>query len=258
MLLSALLYSCKKDGVQVIDEKVDASTTAQIKYFNFGVNAPSANFYANNVKVSGISSATGTESTSGTISGGVYPSSNYSYLAAGTYTFKAQLPSSLTVDPNLAIANLSATVENNKYYSLYLCGLYNTTDKKSDVFIVEDKLPAVDYNVAYVRFVNTVPNAASGINLYVRNTLITPAIDFLVATNIPYKGASEFVPVPVGTYELYGRYPNATTVNVITRNGTSSVAFAGGKVYTIGARGDISVTSTTATNRAQFDNTSNR
>jgi hypothetical protein len=41
----------------------------------------------------------------------------------------------------------------------------------------------------------------------------------------------------------------------VTRAG---VSLFGGHVYTIGARGDITITSTTATNRPFLDNTSNR
>lgn len=255
LLLSTISYSCKKNGVQVIDQTIEAGSP-QIKYFNFSVNAPSINFYASGTKVSAALSATGTESTSGVNSGGVYPASNYSVLKAGSYVFEARLPSTATADPDLSIASLNGAVESNKFYTLYLCGLY--TNKKSDAFIIEDKLPAVDYNVAYVRFVNTVPNATSNLSLYAHNTLAATGVDMLVADNVAYKGASGFVPVPVGTYVLFARYPSAPTVNVISRNGTSSVAFVGGKVYTIGSRGDITVTAATATNRPQLDNTSNR
>jgi hypothetical protein len=260
VLFAAILNSCTKNDLINIDHPLP--TSAQIKYYNFGVNAPSVNYYANGVKVAATSSATGTESTAGITSGSVYPVSNYSLLAAGTYEIKAQLPSTVTTDPNLVINTFNATLENNKYYSYYTCGLYNTTAKKADAFMIEDKLPAIDYNVAYVRFVNTVPNATTNLNLWVRNTLIIPSTDVLVATNIPYKGASEFVAVPTGTYELYARYPTTPTVNTITRNGTiggATVAFAPGKVYTISSRGDITVsTAGTATNRPQLDNTANR
>ncbi|HEY8784009.1 MAG TPA: DUF4397 domain-containing protein [Mucilaginibacter sp.] len=257
MLLSTLIYSCKKNTIRIIDQKVDGST-AQIKYFNFGVNAPSINFYANGVKVSATSSATGVESKSGTVYGGVFPSLNYSLIAGGTYTFKGQIPSTATTDADLAILSLSGTVENGKYYSFYACGLYNTTAKTSDAFMVEDKLPAIDTTVAYVRFVNTIPNAPSDLGLYAKNT--TTLTETTVATSIAYKTASDFVSVPVGFYELYARYPAAPTVNVISRNSTTNgaVSFVGGKVYTIGARGDITVVSSTAANRPLLDNTPNR
>ena len=46
-----------------------------------------------------------------------------------------------------------------------------------------------------------------------------------------------------------------TRIPWVTRTG---VSFLGGRIYTIGARGDITVTSTTATNRPILDNTANR
>lgn len=259
LLLGLCIYSCKKNAVQVIATKIDASTTAQIKYFNFGVNSPSVNFYANNVKVSGISSATGLENTVGTLSGSVFPASNYSYIAAGKYTIKAQIPSTATVDANAIIASVAnASLENGKYYSLYTNGIYNITAKTTDAFIIEDKIPALDTSKAYVRFVNTIPNATSSLSLYAKD--VNRLTETAVATNIAYTSASEFVPLPVGIYELYARNPATPTVNLISRNGTTngSVSFVGGKVYTIGARGDITVTSTTATNRPLLDNTANR
>jgi hypothetical protein len=60
--------------------------------------------------------------------------------------------------------------------------------------------------------------------------------------------------VPNGTYDLSTRYAGVTT-NAITR---AAVSFSAGRVYTIGARGDITVTSTTAATRPQLDNTANR
>ena len=55
-------------------------------------------------------------------------------------------------------------------------------------------------------------------------------------------------------YDLNTRLAG-TTANVITRAGAS---FLAGRVYTVGARGDITVTGTTSANRPQLDNTANR
>jgi hypothetical protein len=60
--------------------------------------------------------------------------------------------------------------------------------------------------------------------------------------------------VPSGGYDLLVREGSATT-NRITR---TAVAFSAGRVYTITARGDMTITSTTATNRPFLDNTANR
>lgn len=253
-LLSVLLFSCKKDGITEI-----ATTTtdggAQIKFFNFGVSSPSLNFYANNGKVSAIVSATGTEATTGIAYGSVFPATNYSLFSPAAYSFTGVVPALAATNPNTVVATLPSSVEAGKFYSLYTCGIYNTTAKTTDAFIVEDKIPASNASSANVRFVNTISNAASGFNLVVKNT--TTLTEQVVATNIGYKAASDFVLVPNGVYEIYARYPSGST-NIISRTGTSVVSFIAGRTYTISSRGDITVTGTTAVNRPFLDNTSNR
>ncbi len=259
LLISATVISCKKNSIQVIDAPVDASQTAQIKYFNFGVGAPGVNFFANDVKVTGALSTAGAETTTGTATGSVYPQSGYSVIAGGTYTIKGQIPSTATADANLAIATVPSTsLSNGKNYTLYMSGIYNTTTKQSDAFLVEDKLPAFNSTVAYIRFVNAISNAAQPMSLYVRSNATTTSPEAQAANSVVYKTGSDFVAVPIGSYELYARYPSAPTTNVITRNGTSVVALNGGKIYTITARGDINVTSTTSASRPQLDFSTNR
>lgn len=253
LLLSTILYSCKKNGFQVIDQKIDA-TTPQIKYFHYGINAPSINFYANTIKVAGVTSATGAESATGIAYGSNYPSTNYSLLAPGTYDFKAQIPSTATADANLAIATLNSTLASGKFYSLYTCGFYNATAKTSDAFILEDKIPAVDTSATYVRFVNAVPNAFSAATFSAKNT--TTAVETVLATSVNYKTGSEFVKLPQGIYDLIVRLPSSATTTLI---GTLiSTSISKGRVYTLSARGDITVTSTTATNRFNFSLNTNR
>ena len=257
LLFLSLTFSCKKGSVQQIDQKVDANS-AQVKFFNFGISSPSINFYANNLKISGTLSSTGTESTTGVSYGSVFPASNYSVLAAGQYTFKGQIPSTASANADLAIATLAGTLAPGKSYSVYTCGFYNTTAKTSDAFMVEDVLPAVagSSDNAYVRFVNTIPNAAAPLSLYAKNT--TTATETIVATSIAYKSGSAFATVPSGVYELYARYASAPTVNVVSRNGTSVVSFVAGRAYTISSRGDITITSSSAATRPFLDNTPNR
>lgn len=253
ILLSIFSASCDKNGVQEIDSPLTSG--AQIKFFNFGVNSPSVNFYANDVKMSATASATGAESAAGVLYGSVFPSATYSMIASGTYTFKGQIPSTATVDANTPVASLSATVENGKNYSMYTSGIYNATTKTTDAFIVEDKLPALDNTAPYVRFVNGISNAPSAMDLVVKNT--TTNTETVIGSGIAYKGASEFVKLPFGVYEVFARYPGSTT-NTISRNGTSVVSFLPGKVYTISSRGDITVVSTTLASRPFLDNTANR
>jgi len=244
---AALLSSCDKNAVQPLTGPVAG---ARVKFFNFGVNAPAVNFYANDVKLTAVISATGTESTTGTASGAAGSGGFYSAVEPGQYTLAGKIAA--TVDKDLAISTVSTTLADGKAYSFFMSGIYNTTAKTVEGFVVEDDFPAAfDYTKAYVRFVNAISNA-NPMTLYAKNT--TTSAEVAVGGGVAYKGAGAFTAVPNGTYDLSTRYAGVTT-NAVTR---AAVSFSAGRVYTIGARGDITVTSTTAATRPQLDNTANR
>jgi hypothetical protein len=248
-LLSALaLTACNTDegGIQKLTEVQPA---ARIKFFNFGLGAPGVNFYANDSKVSAIGSATGAEATTGTAQGGVGNGGLYSSLAPGQYAFTARIAA--TTDKDLTVATLPATLEDGKAYSLYLSGPYSTTAKTVDGFVVEDPfVDQVDYENAHVRFVNAIHNAP-GLTLYIKST--TGTTETPIGGEVPYKSAGAFVAVPQGPYDLIVRRAGSATP-VVTRTG---VSFSNKFVYTVGARGDITVTLATSANRPQLDVTNN-
>lgn len=245
--LITILSGCEKNTIPVISTP---TTGARIKFYNFSLNSPGVNFYANEKKMTAIQSTTGIEAITGVAYGSVGPASNYAAIEGGEYIFKGQIAAAK--DKDLAIASLITTVETDKYYSLYTCGFYNTVAKTSDTFILEDKLPAVDNSVTYVRFVNGIPNANSGMDFMVKNN--TTSVETVIATNVAYKSGADFVKLLPGVYTIYTRYPGINT-NLITR---ADVSFVIGRVYTISSRGDMTVVSTTATNRPFLDNTANR
>ena len=85
MLLCAVaLTACEKNAVQDITGSLPGS---RIKFFNFGVNTPAVNFYANDSKITAITSATGVEAVTGVSSGGVGSGGFYSAIEPGAYTF---------------------------------------------------------------------------------------------------------------------------------------------------------------------------
>jgi hypothetical protein len=252
LLCAAVLSSCdwyEKNTVQDIAGPVPAG--AKIKFFNFGVSSPAVNFYANTRKMTAVSSVTGKESNLGVAYGGVGAGGFYTAIAAGQYTLSGKIADT-AVNHDLAISNLTATLEAGKFYSFYQSGRYDTTSKTVDAFIVEDAfVPQIDYAVAHVRFVHAIYNA-NPMTLYatIRNAVDTTKVDTVaVGAEVAYKSAGAFTPLRGGVYNLLTRYASGTT-NVLTR---TSVSFLAGRVYTIGARGDITVTSTTA-----LDNTLNR
>lgn len=248
LLSAAALSSCGKNAVQDITGPLPA---AQVRFFNFGVNAPGVNFYANTAKLTAISSTSGTESTTGVVYGGGGAASTglYSAIDPGQYDLTAKIAAA--TDKDLTISKVSMAIAAGSHYSFYMSGFYDATAKAVDGFVVEDVLPTFDWTQAYVRFVNTISNANPMI-LYAKNT--TTGTEVALGTAVAYKAGGAFTAVPAAVYDLSTRYAGVTT-NAIARTG---VSFTAGKVYTISSRGDMTVTSTTATNRPFLDNTANR
>ncbi|MBA3339232.1 MAG: DUF4397 domain-containing protein, partial [Geodermatophilaceae bacterium] len=116
----------------------------------------------------------------------------------------------------------------------------------------EDTLPPEsDFTGAYVRLVNAISNSAP-MTLYAKNT--TTQEEVAIGSTVAYKGAGAFVKVPNGVYDINTRAAGSST-NLIT---TTGVSFSAGRIYTITARGDMTVVSTTLANRPILTNTANR
>ena len=154
MLTVAALAACSREGMLTLPSDVPAS---EVKFYNFALNAPNVNFYANDTKMTAINSTSGAESTIGTGYGGVAAGGFYTAAAAGQYTLSGRI--SAATDNGVTIGSVPATLAAGSAYSFYLSGPYNTTTKTSDAFLVTDALPAMDYTLAYVRFVNAIFNA---------------------------------------------------------------------------------------------------
>jgi uncharacterized protein DUF4397 len=249
-----MLSACGKDALQNITEP--AIPSSGIRFFNFGIAAPGVNFYADETKLTAVSSSSGTEATTGITYGNVGAGGDYSALTPGQYTFTGRIAAA--ADKDLPISSVAATIEEGKYYSYYMSGVYNGTTKSVDAFVVEDPFVApTDYSVATVRFVNAIYNA-NPMTLYATSTTTTPT-EYPIGDAVAYKNAGAFTQIPTGSYNLATRYAGSTTKTLIRNN----VSFLGGRVYTITARGDITVASSSATscastNKTCLDNTTNR
>ena len=247
LLSAAMLASC---GTSTIQDITGPLGGARIKFFNFGINAPSVNFYANGAKMSATSSTTGVEAVTGVSYGSVSAGGNYSTITAGSYALTGKIAA--TVDKDLVVSSLTGVIADGKLYSFYISGFYDAVAKTAEGFLVEDVMPATfDYTQAYVRFVNASPNS-SPMNLFAKNTTTTTEVP--VGGLVAYKAAGAFTAVPAAVYDLGTRVSGSST-NAISRTATSFVA---GKYYTITARGDMTIVSTTLTNRPFLDNTANR
>jgi hypothetical protein len=260
LLCAAALVGCEQNAVQDITGPLPA---ARIRFFNFGVNSPAVNFYANDTKMTAVSTTactpptdpkcttTGIEATAGVGYGGVASTGLYSGIAAGQHTFTGRIAAA--TDNGLAISNAAANLEAGKKYSFYQSGVYNTATKTVDAFVVEDNFPeTLDYTSAQIRFVNAIHNSSPMV-LFARDT--ANKRDYPIGAAVGYKTGGTFVSVPNGVYELYARAPGGTA-NLISRAGASSVSLALGRVYTITARGDM--TGTVTANQPFLDNQTNR
>lgn len=251
LLSAAVLSSCNwydGTGVRDISEPVPS---ARIKFHNFSPSSVGVNFYANDVKMTAVltgscgspataadstsCATTGIESATGTAYGGLGSGGLYDAITPGQYTLTAKIAAKPDV-----VATATQAIADGKYYSFFMSGVYNTTSKTAEAFVVEDPIPTgpVDYSVAYVRLVNAVSNATGPLTLYATNaeTKAVAAVGGAVA----YKSAGAFVSVPAGTYSLAVQYTGSTT-SVISR---TSAAFVGGRVYTVTARGSTATSST--------------
>ena len=248
LLCAGLLSSCGKDAIQQL---VSAPLAAsRVRFFNFGVNAPGVNFYANATKMTAITSGTGTEATTGITYGGVGAGGAYSAIDPGQYTLTGRIAAA--TDKDLPISTVTTTVADGKYYSFYMSGFYNSTAKTVDGFVVEDPVvPPPDFTVASVRFVHAISNA-SPMTLYAADTVAKTEV--AVGAEVAYKAAGAFTTLRAGVYQLSTRYTGSSTKAIVK----ADVSFIGGRVYTVTARGDITVTSSTATNRPFLDVTANR
>ena len=89
LLCVAMLAACGEDAVQNITAPAPG---ARIKFFNFGVNAPGVNFFANDAKVTATTSTTaGVESTTGTAYSGAAAGGFYAAIAPGSYTLTGKI-----------------------------------------------------------------------------------------------------------------------------------------------------------------------
>src|SRR5947208_4988556 len=204
LLGTTALSSCDKNAVQVIP--TESPLASRIKFFNFGVNAPAVNFYANETKMTAILSGTGAESNNGVAYGSAGAGGVYLSIAPGQYTLTGRIAAA--TDKNRPIATVSATIADGKYYSFYMSGFYDATAKTVDAFVLEDPFVApTDYSVATVRFVHAMANA-NPLTLYAMN--ISDSTEAAVGDAVAYKGAGAFTALRSGVYDLFARYTDST------------------------------------------------
>ena len=257
LLCVAALGACGTNAVQDITRPV--AGLAFVRFHNLSVGSPSVNFYANDQKLTAISATTcspppatpnplctttGIEATIGTAYGSSALGGNYASVAPGTYTLTGRITAA--ADNGLTVASVSAPLAAEKFYSYFMSGIYNSTGKTTDVFVVTDDLPTTfDYTKAYVRIVNASSNAPSisaTFQLQGTSALVT------VASNVAYKSASPIITIAPGLTDMVFTLSTGATARA------TGINFTGGHVFTIALRGDATSTTTTGLALTTFVN----
>lgn len=259
LLCATALVACEENALQDLTGPLPS---ARVKFFNLGVGAPGVNFYANDTKMTAVSSTlcvnstdpacttTGKESTAGVNYGGVAAGDRYVAIEPGQYTLSGRIAAA--TDKDLPISSLTAQIVDGKHYSYFQSGFYDSATKTVDSFIVEDDFPAaINWSVAQVRFVHAI-SSAQPMTLFATHT--ETGEETAIGGDVGYRSAGAFTSLEPGLYNLSTRYPGSTT-DVIVRTG---VGFAPGRSYTLSAQGDIGVTSKTAATRPVLNLTVNR
>ncbi len=241
LLCVVALAACEKNARQDI---TSPATGAFIRFQNYAVNAPGVNFYANDQKLTAITSAncstpptlpacttTGVESTNGVVYGGSANGANYSMLAPGQYTFSSRIAAA--TDNGVAISSASTNVADGKFYTYYVSGIYNAATKSSDAFVIEDALPtSFDYTKAYIRLVNASSNAPT---ISATSTLQGTSTEVPLASGVTYKSASPFVTLSPGLTDITITFGSVPTT-------FKGINLLGGHVLTVTLRGDATST----------------
>lgn len=233
---AALLVSCEKNTLQL---PIDAITSgARLKLINAAPDVPGVELAIGGKKFSGFTPTGATATSPGTPAGlpfnTTFPStgSNYAIVTPGQQAISISAPASSSAGSATVINTQNLTLEDNKYYSLFVAG----AGAQPEVLLVNDNFEgAADPAKLYVRFINLIPGSTYDVALTTPNTTL--------ATNLAYRAVSPFISIDAVSGPTFAfRLPGVAT-NVGTVQFTSSSA---GRAVTVFLRGITGRTGTTA------------
>ena len=254
------LVSCGDKDVIIKEYTREPGTEAQVRFYNFGISAPSINFYANGKKVTATQSLTGEMAPTGVSFGGTYPSLGYVEIEPGSnITISSKTPTTLAIptnntnnyeqDKQVSSVNVSS-LESKKRYSLFIAGYFDKNTHTAESFIISDDLPPSDTSKVFIRFVNSGVAEAGTLSIKVsRMEGTTVLTEDIVDPALAFKTATPFVAFPYGTYKFTIIPSNATN-----RIWERTISLNRDRVHTIAVRGDLRNTSPAPL----LDNTQNR
>lgn len=259
-IIAVVISSCGEKDIIINEYTREPGNEAQVRFYNFGINAPSVNFYADNVKITASQSLTGEMAPTGVSFGATYPSIGYVEVPGGdNINIFSKTPTTLAIPANNVnnyqqdkeVSNITVPkLESKKQYSLFIAGYFDKDTHKAESFIISDELPPSDTSKVFVRFVNSGVAEAGTLSIKVSKMDGTEVIsEEMVAAELAFKSATEFKDFPYGTYKF-----TIIPSNANNRIWERTITLNRDRVHTIAVRGDLRNTSPAPL----LDNTQNR
>jgi len=232
LAISFTIIACEKKSGYV-DPSLPA-TGAKVKFINTSWNSPGVIFYGTDtiMKFSAGTTATGGLLT-GTTFNQTYPSNDYAVLPAYDNKLRIRVAQNATVTPGVFMELNNVKFEEGKNYSVFLVDSFPTVT----TLVLNDDLKnfnTLTDSTYSARFVNTIFGSPAVDIFSVRENAV-------LASNIPYKGFTEFKTLKVWSSadEMQVRLAGTTTV-------LAKIAFTPTiqRTYTLFARGRYGNTTT--------------
>lgn len=197
-----LLGACETITIPELTEPVREG--AFVKFFFHAEGAPRADFYMDSEKVTAVASSKD-DDVLGHLYGSVYPSNAYALLPAGNFTLSAIDTASITGSGSAdVLATTDVSLQTDKYYSAYLVG----TTEDYEVILAEDNLPADDPVKVYWRFMNTMVEMPSAVDVYAVRAAVPETDDapaeeeeiITLGTNIGFMEHGDYKELRPGSY----------------------------------------------------------
>lgn len=199
LLLGAVIFTgCKKED--------EAPAQARVLVVHASPDAPGVDLLLDNQKVNTAPLTFSFNTGYLNVNSG---SRNIKVNAAGTTT---------------SVINANVTFDPSKSYSVFACNRLASIE----AIVLEDNLATPAAGQAHIRVVHLSPDAPA-VNIGVAGTTTN------LFTNLAFKGATAFTPVPAGTYNLEIRLASNNAVALAIPPTTLQA----GRIYTVFARGFV-------------------
>lgn len=190
-----VLTGCEENAIPELAQPITGEMT-KAKFFFHADDAPPANFYFGNTKITAAAATTAGD-PQGSAYRAVYPSNAYAVVPSGNHNVRA-----VDLEMN-EIAATQATFNPGSNYSVYLVG-----SGDHEVFVMEDNLPADDNVKIYWRFVHTMADVPFTVDVYAVKAAVAatetspaqPARAILLGSDIDFKEGGEYVELEPGNY----------------------------------------------------------